>query len=1042
MTGPNAPTGASYLFIDSKGGLWMIGTEDGRGIRYFDGTRFFAPLAERFPKLQGSGFAEDREGGIWIASDEGIFRYKSTQVTKVVDGAAASSGIVTVGPDVLLTVMAGAADGTQTNDRLVRISRVNSQWIAETVLDRITISRLQLDQNGHILFGCQGGYCEMNGDEIAHWHKGEPLPIIRHPVVTRTDYAKAGSVVWRDRFGCVWMRSPVDASYQCPQDERPQLLAPSIVSVGTPQVMEMPDGSVALPSYSKIAIGRPGNFRVVTVANGYPATAFAAVASDGGIWISNENGLFVFPTHNFMEFWSERDGLGGNTWSILPQPGKILAAAGDAIQILDTNRSRWQQWLPLPAARQLEPGPANSILAASRSEGVWQVSEQGSVMAKSQPIEITTITNGPDNEFWAAGNDIFTLAFRGDRLLLSPQDTHTVTGPVLSLKFDRSGGLWACSDFGLLHRTGDSWHLFTTKDGLSHLQCRSIAIDQQQDIWYSYPKFSALSLIRNPASATPRFQLLQTNDAAYANFLDSDRRGWLWRGTPAGLFVADLQQAEHGIWLHLDRVDGLPAIDTNQNSFREDADGSVWFGADNSVIHLLPSDDFVHPRTAPSVFISAFSLNGGPAQMLADTAEFQNRSDVFAHIGSLQTDRRNGLHVRYRVLPEQATWQDSGSLDLHLGKLHWGSHTLQVQGALGDGPWSPISASALTVLKPFWLSWPVLLGFMLIVGASAVTALQRRRKRAQRAGKEFPDLRELRLAALSPEIHAIEGGVLDSRFEIGRILERGGFGTVAEGRDLAEKGRRCAVKIFHQEYADKDWLTKRFRHEVQALEQIRHPNVVCIYGHGVTPTGAPYLVMEFISGGTLRNVLNRGRVPREVTARYLRQIGDALREIHLHGVCHRDLKPENIMVREQAAPGEEIVLIDFSIALVKDPDETVHGLSRAAGTIYYMAPEQGIGYADESSDIYSLAKVLIEMLSGERLSTLLPEASIDLSARVRELLAAPSFGLSSESIQLIAQALEYHPHRRRSDVRAFATVIARDLESYTATRGSQESPRM
>jgi serine/threonine protein kinase len=123
------------------------------------------------------------------------------------------------------------------------------------------------------------------------------------------------------------------------------------------------------------------------------------------------------------------------------------------------------------------------------------------------------------------------------------------------------------------------------------------------------------------------------------------------------------------------------------------------------------------------------------------------------------------------------------------------------------------------------------------------------------------------------------------------------------------------------------------------------------------------------------------------------------------------------------------VLIDFSIAIVQDPDETMHGLSRAAGTLYYMAPEQAIGYADASSDIYSLAKTLIEMLTGERLSSLLPDASMDLPVRVRELLAGLPLGFSAGSIDLIATALEFDPARRPKNASEFAAQICHDLES-------------
>ena len=228
---------------------------------------------------------------------------------------------------------------------------------------------------------------------------------------------------------------------------------------------------------------------------------------------------------------------------------------------------------------------------------------------------------------------------------------------------------------------------------------------------------------------------------------------------------------------------------------------------------------------------------------------------------------------------------------------------------------------------------------------------------------------------------------------------------------------------------DKDWMSPPLSTGgALALRKIHHPNVVRIYGSGTLPGGAFYLVMEFIDGVTLREVLEIGKLSPQRAASYLRQAGSALDRIHSNDICHRDLKPENLMIRDGAALEESLTLIDFSIAIVKDPDETLHGLSRAAGTIYYMAPEQAIGYADSSTDIYSLAKIVIEMLTGERLSVLLPDASMDLPDRVCELLGTLPVRLSSASAELLSSALEFDPSRRPKHAGAFADAIAEDLE--------------
>ena len=195
----------------------------------------------------------------------------------------------------------------------------------------------------------------------------------------------------------------------------------------------------------------------------------------------------------------------------------------------------------------------------------------------------------------------------------------------------------------------------------------------------------------------------------------------------------------------------------------------------------------------------------------------------------------------------------------------------------------------------------------------------------------------MRSEALSPEFREFEGALLNGRFKVMEMIARGGFATVWKASDRKQSGVHCAVKVFRRELVDHAWMMKRFKQEVFALRQIRHPNVVGICGQGLVTSGAPYLVMEFVEGKTLRERLNESKLTRRQTASYLRQASLALAEIHAHGICHRDLKPENLMIRSSAVPGMELVLIDFSIAIVQDPDETIHGLSRAAGTLHYMA---------------------------------------------------------------------------------------------------------
>jgi serine/threonine-protein kinase len=296
----------------------------------------------------------------------------------------------------------------------------------------------------------------------------------------------------------------------------------------------------------------------------------------------------------------------------------------------------------------------------------------------------------------------------------------------------------------------------------------------------------------------------------------------------------------------------------------------------------------------------------------------------------------------------------------------------------------------------------------------------------------LPNLAAWRLSALYPETHELAGTILDSRFDVGELLARGGFANVLKAYDRDQQ-QRCAVKVFRGEVKDKAWIQRRFEQEVTALGRVRHPNVVSIYAHGRTPAEAPYLVMEFIEGRSLREVLECGALSVGRAARLLRQLATALDAIHAQDIWHRDVKPENVIVRHEGSAQEEAVLIDFSIAIVKDANETLYGLSRAAGSFDYMAPEQAICYADSSSDIYSLAKVAIEMLAGCRLSYLLPDASLDLPNCVRELLKGLDIKLSQDAIEMLATALEFDPARRPHAAGPFLAPLLKDLAPEIAT---------
>jgi tRNA A-37 threonylcarbamoyl transferase component Bud32 len=784
--------------------------------------------------------------------------------------------------------------------------------------------------------------------------------------------------------------------------------------------------------------------RVARAINGLPGGINVAIpAHDGTVLLGTNSGLYRFMYPFRLEYWNHDDGV--DSPYFIMRTGSRVFASGSGIKLLGPARTRWEPWVEpaeVGTAVHLVPGPDQSVFAASLMRGVTQISAGGKVLARSNnTLGGARLANDNHGQTWLAGTGVTRVTRKGSRLDTTPAPG-ALQGTSLDMGFDaRRGALWACLDRKVVRLANDRWTQITQKDGLLDDDCRSVAVLPNGDVWIAYSQLADLSRIRLEQPDIVKVDNYKTDNKTHDGdhiFLDADSRGWLWMASNNADYLTTEPEAAQGKWLRLDAQDGIPSPGGNQNSFFSDTDGSVWFASENTVVHFTPPDDFATHFPPPPVFIAGFSF-GQHIATLADAIGLVPRNtDVVAHIGSLQFDRRNSLRIRYRLLPDEAIWNETSNLNPHLGKLRWGHHALQVQAQLATGPWSVVAEQSLTVPLPEWLSWPSLL--LLGIGGAGIGLGARHWRRRQQFKRKLtlPDLSAWRMGALSPDTEHLVGTTIDERYEIGHILAVGGFATVARARDLAENGKLCAVKIFRYELADQDWVRHRFEQEVTALERLSHPNIVKITGHGTVDTGAPYLVMEFIQGRNLRELLGEGALPRTQIASFLRQITSALAALHGSAIYHRDLKPENLMIRFGADNEEEIVLIDFSIAIVKSPDQTFHGISRVAGTLDYMAPEQVIGFADASTDIYSLAKVVIEMLTGMRWTELLPTATLDLPVQIREYFAKNPGIFQPDSIEMIVSALAFDPARRPKKVEEFAGPIIRDLEQVFRTTNAEE----
>jgi len=201
--------------------------------------------------------------------------------------------------------------------------------------------------------------------------------------------------------------------------------------------------------------------------------------------------------------------------------------------------------------------------------------------------------------------------------------------------------------------------------------------------------------------------------------------------------------------------------------------------------------------------------------------------------------------------------------------------------------------------------------------------------------------------------------VFTGRYQIVRHLARGGMAEVYLARDLL-LDRPVALKVLFPEFATDRSFVERFRREARSAANLNHPNIVSIYDWG-EEEGTYFIVMEYVDGLTLRDLINRqGPLTANRAAEIGADIAGALQFAHVGGVIHRDVKPGNVLITTS-----RVKVTDFGIARAGDPAESLTQAGAVMGTATYFSPEQAQGHVvDPRTDVYSLGVVLYEMVAG------------------------------------------------------------------------------
>jgi len=274
--------------------------------------------------------------------------------------------------------------------------------------------------------------------------------------------------------------------------------------------------------------------------------------------------------------------------------------------------------------------------------------------------------------------------------------------------------------------------------------------------------------------------------------------------------------------------------------------------------------------------------------------------------------------------------------------------------------------------------------------------------------------------------------LLGGRYQVDGLIGRGGMAEVHAGHDT-RLGRTVAIKMLRSDLARDPMFLARFRREAQSAAGLNHPAIVAVYDSGEdedTDSGGgrvalPYIVMEYVEGRTLRDVLNEVTVMEpDEAARVTEGVLDALSYSHRMGIVHRDIKPANVML----TPAGQVKVMDFGIArAIADTAATMTQTQSVIGTAQYLSPEQAQGNSvDARSDLYSAGCLLYELLTGR--TPFIGDSPVSIAYQhVGQAPEPPSVykpGLSSDLDAVVLHALVKDRDARYQDATAFRSDLA------------------
>ncbi len=730
------------LLQDRAGFLW-IGTEN--GLFRFDGAAFQAYRRDQgLPASEIEALHESGDGTLWVGTPAGLARRRGNRFEPVAMGVARQvkdrSGIASDQSGTLFVA----------TERGLAVGRPDGEgkWRFE-IRGPERVWGVAVSSKGEVWFGCNQWLCRLSSNQLTEFRAG------LRPGRWSALIFDLEENLWVHSGAAVAKLTPGSGEFR---EEFPAGAAAAALSLDE-------KGGLIATAANGVALRTANGWERIGVARGLPADEVAALLSD------REGSLWMGLAGAGLARWA-----GDRGWRTHLREAAVtgLRFSGDGSLWVATRAGSFRGRKAEDAWTFEEAAGGFRAAAAGVGER-WFVAGDGGLFRGEQQVaalaveDLMCLAVGPGNEAWiATQNGIYRTGGGAARRVVIPGEE---PGDAYYSLHGGPARLWVASSRGLLEWDGAQWRRHTEAAGLRAAAVTRVLAESESSLWVAYRDGDGVSHLKRNGEvfAADHFDATRGLRSNRVAFLGTDGRGWVWVGTDRGVDVFDQER-----WRHYGRSDGLAADDCSPGAFLADPDGSVWIGTRRGVSNFRPRLTPAAGRPAPVVVTEA-RLGDRVVDPERPVQAPYGDNSLTVRFAALTFLEGSSVVYRYRLLPGETQWIETGQREINYARLAPGSYRLEVEARNAQGVWSAEPARLEFEIEQAWFQqwWfrlgaaLVLFGILRLIALRRTKLLERERARLEQAVTD-------RTAELSREKEHVEfekQTVEQQNREIERLLE-------------------------------------------------------------------------------------------------------------------------------------------------------------------------------------------------------------------------------------------------------------------------------